>query len=124
MTEHRSINPYSESQFKTMKYCPAFLQNFGSAADARAFGQAFFDYYNHEHRHSGIGLHTPASVHFGPAHQVHQQRQATLHAAYNADPTRFRHRHPEPPKLPVAAWINQPSKEALIQSNAILSQTA
>jgi putative transposase len=110
-------NPFSEAQFKTLKYAPAFPATFGSLADARAFCETFFAYYNHEHRHSGIALHTPASVHFGTATQVRQQRQATLHAAYDAHPERFRHRRPEPPKLPAAAWINQPSREALIQSN-------
>ena len=110
-------NPYSEAAFKTLKYAPAFPGNFGSLPDARAFCEAFFTYYNHEHRHSGIGLHTPASVHYGTATEVRQQRKATLHAAYDANPSRFRHRRPEPPKLPAAAWINQPSREALIQSN-------
>ena len=99
-----------------MKYCPAFPQNFGSVADARAFGEAFFDYYNHEHRHSGIGLHTPASVHHGTAHEIRALRQATLDAAYTANPDRFRHRRPHPPQLPAAAWINPPSREAFIQS--------
>jgi len=110
-------NPYSEAAFKTLKYAPAFPTNFGSLADARAFCERFFTYYNHEHRHSGIALHTPASVHYGTASEVRQQRQATLHAAYAANPTRFGHRRPEPPKMPTAAWINQPSREALIQSN-------
>ena len=109
-------NPFSEAAFKTLKYAPAFPSNFGSLADARAFCETFFSYYNHEHRHSGIGLHTPASVHYGTASQVRQQRQATLHAAYDQHPERFRHRRPEPPTLPDAAWINQPSREALIQS--------
>ena len=109
-------NPYSEAQFKTLKYCPAFPENFGSLADARAFGEAFFNYYNHEHRHSGIGLHTPASVHHGTAHQIRAMRQATLDGAYAAHPDRFGHRRPRPPKLPTEAWINQPSREALIQS--------
>ena len=109
-------NPYSEAAFKTLKYAPAFPANFGSLADARAFCDHFFAYYNHDHRHSGIALHTPASVHYGTAGEVRQQRQATLHAAYQANPLRFRHRRPEPPTLPAAAWINQPSKEALIQS--------
>ena len=99
-----------------MKYCPAFPDRFGSLADARAFAEAFFGYYNHEHRHSGIGLHTPASVHHGTAAEVRVLRQATLDAAYAAHPHRFGHRRPEPPKLPVEAWINQPSREALIQS--------
>ena len=110
-------NPFSEAAFKTLKYAPAFPGRFGSVADARAFCEQFFAYYNHEHRHSGIGLHTPASVHFGTAGQVQQQRQATLHAAYHSNPNRFRHRRPEPPKLPAAAWINQPSREALIQTS-------
>lgn len=110
-------NPYSEAAFKTLKYAPAFPGNFGSLADARAFSETFFAYYNHEHRHAGIGLHTPASVHFGTATEIRRQRQATLHAAYDANPSRFRHRRPEPPKLPSAAWINQPSREAFIQSN-------
>jgi putative transposase len=109
-------NPYSEAQFKTLKYAPAFPDNFGSLADARAFCEDFFSYYNHEHRHSGIGLHTPASVHFGTASEIRDQRRVTLHAAYAANPSRFRHRRPEPPKIPSSAWINQPSREALIQS--------
>ncbi|MCW2616850.1 MAG: transposase [Frankiales bacterium] len=109
-------NPFNEAAFKTLKYAPAFPGNFGSLPDARAFCEAFFGYYNHEHRHSGIGLHTPASVHHGTAVEVRQQRRATLHAAYAANPARFRHRRPEPPQPPVSAWINQPSREALIQS--------
>ena len=110
-------NPFSEAAFKTLKYAPAFPATFGSLADARAFCEIFFAYYNHEHRHSGIALHTPASVHHGTASQVRQQRQATLHAAYAVNPGRFRHRRPEAPTLPTAAWINQPSREALIQNN-------
>ena len=110
-------NPYSEAAFKTLKYAPAFPDRFGSLPDARAFCQEFFTYYNHEHRHSGIGLHTPASVHHGTAAEVRAQRAATLEAAYAANPARFRHRRPQPPKLPAAAWINQPSQEALIQNN-------
>jgi len=109
-------NPFSEAQFKTLKYAPVFPGRFGSLADARAFGQIFFTYYNHEHRHSGIGLHTPASVHHGTAGQVREQRTATLNAAYAANTARFRHRRPQPPRLPEAAWINQPSREALIQT--------
>jgi putative transposase len=109
-------NPFSEAQFKTLKYCPAFPGRFGSLADARAFCETFFAYYNHEHRHSGIGLHTPASVHHGTASDVRAQRAATLDTAYAAHPDRFR-RRPVPPRLPTAAWINQPSREALIQNN-------
>lgn len=100
-------NPYSEAQFKTLKYCPAFPERFGSIADARAFCDVFFEYYNHEHRHSGIGLHTPASVHFGTAAHVRAERARVLEAAYAAHPERFR-RKPVPPSLPARAWINEP----------------
>lgn len=109
-------NPYSEAAFKTLKYAPVFPDRFGSLADARSFSAAFFGYYNHEHRHSGIGLHTPASVHYGTAVEVRAQRQHTLDAAYATHPERFGHRRPAPPKLPTIAWINQPSQEALIQT--------
>jgi putative transposase len=102
-------NPYSEAQFKTLKYCPAFPERFGSIHDARAFCEAFFTYYNHEHRHSGIGYHTPASVHYGTAVEVRAKRVATLGAAYAANPTRF-HGQPHPPELPTVAWINEPTE--------------
>lgn len=110
-------NPYSEAQFKTLKYAPVFPDRFGSLADARAFCERFISYYNSEHRHSGIALHTPASVHHGIATEIRAQRAVTLNAAYTANPVRFRHRRPQPPKPPTAAWINQPSREGLIQSN-------
>jgi putative transposase len=109
-------NPYSEANFKTLKYCPAFPGRFGSIHDARSFCAALFDHYNHVHRHTGIGLHTPASVHHGTAGEIRAQRAATLDAAYTANPTRFGHRRPTPPKLPTVAWINEPSLEALIKS--------
>jgi putative transposase len=105
-------NPYSESQFKTLKYCPAFPERFGCIQDARAFCETFFAYYNHEHRHSGVAYHTPASVHYGTATEVRAQRQVTLDAAYAANPARFRHRRPQPPKLPTVAWINEPTEDA------------
>jgi putative transposase len=105
-------NPYSESQFRTLKYCPAFPERFGCIEDARAFCERFFAYYNHEHRHSGIGYHTAASVHYGTAPEIRAQRQVTLDAAYAVNPTRFRHRRPEPPKLPTVAWINEPTEDA------------
>jgi len=101
-------NPYSEAGFKTLKYCPAFPERFGCIEDARAFCSRFFEYYNFEHRHSGIGYHTPASVHRGTAPEVRRQRSVTLNHAYAANPSRFRHRRPEPPKLPTVAWINAP----------------
>jgi putative transposase len=109
-------NPYSESNFKTLKYCPAFPSRFGSIQDARAFCTRFFDYYNHEHRHSALGLHTPASVHTGDAIHIQQRRQKTLDRAYTANPDRFSNRPPTAPKLPTAAWINPPTPEPLIQS--------
>ncbi|NBH07717.1 DDE-type integrase/transposase/recombinase [Amycolatopsis sp. SID8362] len=103
-------NPYSEAQFKTLKYMPDFPERFGSLEDARAFCDGFFMAYNHEHRHSGIGMHTPASVHFGTAEQIRTQRQATLNQAYAQHPERFTPR-PRPPRLPEAAWINQPADQ-------------
>lgn len=109
-------NPYSEANFKTLKYCPAFPGRFGSIQDARAFCASFFEYYNHEHRHSGIGLHTAASVHYGTATQIRALRQQTLDAAYAANPDRFSRRTPIAPKLPTVAWINQPTPQALIHS--------
>jgi putative transposase len=109
-------NPYSEANFKTLKYCPAFPGRFGSIEDARAFCARFFDHYNHVHRHVNIGLHTPASVHYGTATEIRAQRAVTLDAAYAANPARFRHRPPTPPKLPAIAWINEPTPEALIRS--------
>jgi putative transposase len=110
-------NPYSEAAFKTLKYCPAFPGSFGSIQDARTFCHTFFAYYNHEHHHAGIGLHTPASVHYGTATEIRAERARTLDTAYTANPARFRHRQPTPPKLPTEAWINDPSREAHIQNN-------
>jgi hypothetical protein len=86
---------------------PDFPDRFGSLEDARAFCGRFFMAYNHEHRHSGIGMHTPASVHFGTAQQIRAQRQDTLNRAYAEHPERFT-RRPRPPQLPKVAWINQP----------------
>ena len=110
-------NPYSEAAFKTLKYCPAFPDRFGSIEDARAFCAEFFEYYNHVHRHSGIGLHTPASVHYGTATEIRSQRQATLTAAFTANPARFRHRPPMAPTIPEVSWINPPEREELAQNS-------
>ncbi|WP_433619298.1 IS3 family transposase [Dactylosporangium sp. CA-139114] len=101
-------NPYIEASFKTLKYDPTFPERFGSIQHARQHCEAFYTYYNHEHRHSGIGLHTPASVHHGTAGQTRQQRQRTLDAAWTAHPERFGRRRPQPPRLPYRAWINKP----------------
>lgn len=101
-------NPYSEAAFKTLKYCPAFPDNFTSIYDARVFFNVFFNYYNTEHRHSGIGYYTPASVHDGTWRQVREGRQDVLDAAWKAHPERFGHGRPQAPDLPRKVWINQP----------------
>jgi putative transposase len=104
-------NPYSESQFRTMKYRPEFPDRFGSYADAHAFCGRFFRWYNDEHRHSGIGFHTPADVHYGRAGLMQARRAEVLSAAYAAHPERFVGKPPEPPALPMAVWINQPKED-------------
>lgn len=104
-------NPFSEAQFKTLKYRPDFPERFGSLEDARAFCAVFFRWYNLEHRHSGIGMHTPFDVHHGHADAVRQARAATLTAAYATNPERFVRKHPEPPELPGTTWINRPEQE-------------
>ncbi len=103
-------NPFSEAQFKTLKYLPDFPDRFVSLADARQFCARFFHEYNYTHRHSGIAWHTPASVHFGTADAIDEARQTTLTAAYHAHPERFGHR-PHPPAMPTQFWINQPTPE-------------
>ncbi len=108
-------NPYSESQFKTLKYRPEFPKRFGSFEDAQAFCRSFFDWYNNEHRHSGIGYHTPADVHHGRAETIQQQRAAVLDAAYQAHPERFVLKPPTPPPLPQTAWINKPEEDTPAQ---------
>jgi putative transposase len=101
-------NPYSESQFKTLKHHPTFPERFGSIQDARAFCQGFFDWYNLEHYHSGIALLTPADVHSGRAEQILAARAAVLQGAFTAHPERFVHKPPQPSRLPEAVWINKP----------------
>ncbi len=101
-------NPFSEAQFRTLKYCPLFPERFGSIADSRAFGQSFFPWYNHEHHHSGLGFLTPAVVHFGQAAAVRAHREVVLTAAYAAHPERFVNGPPRPADLPTAVWINPP----------------
>ena len=101
-------NPYSESQFKTLKYCPAFPVRFGSIQDSRSFCQGFFPWYNKEHCHSGIGLMTPESVHYGQAEGIFTARSTVLAKAYEKHPNRFKGRMPKPPALPQAVWINKP----------------
>jgi putative transposase len=109
-------NPYSEAQFKTLKYRPDFPARFASLEDARAHCQRFFRWYNDEHRHGGLGLHTASDVHYGHAADVRAARAGILTAAYHAHPERFVRQPPTPPKLPASAWINPPGqKEAAAQ---------
>ena len=104
-------NPYSEAHFKTLKYRPEFPDRFENIEQGRAFCRTFFDWYNHQHRHSGIGLMTPAAVHHGHATELHAERTRVLNAAYKATPERFVRRPPRPPALPTAAWINKPTTQ-------------
>jgi putative transposase len=104
-------NPFSESQFRTMKYRPEFPERFGCFQDAHAFCSRFFRWYNDEHRHSGIGFHTPADVHYGRAAAVRDKRALVLDAAYAEHPERFVRKPPEPPALPAAVWINEPKED-------------
>ena len=101
-------NPYSESHFKTMKYRPDFPERFGSIEDARSFSRRFVDWYNDEHRHSGLGLLSPSVVHHGLAEETVERRAEVLAAAYLAHPERFVRRPPQPPSVPKEAWINKP----------------
>lgn len=103
-------NPYSEAHFKTLKYRPEFPERFGSIEDARTFCQGFFRWYNTEHRHSGIGLLTPETVHYGRAKEVTMARQVVLQSAYEAHPERFVRKPPTPPAVPQAVWINKPGQ--------------
>jgi len=107
-------NPYSEAQFKTLKYRPGFPARFDSIDHARAFCRDFFGWYHHAHRHAGIGLMTPHTVHHGHAQAVHAARRVVLNAAYTATPERFVgfvNAAPTPPAMPAAAWINKPDSE-------------
>ncbi len=103
-------NPFSEAQFKTLKYVHDFPKSFASLDDAHIFLDGFFNEYNHVHRHCGIGWHTPASVHFGTADAVDEARQTTLTAAYHANPARFG-RRPTPPTRPAIFYINEPEPQ-------------
>ena len=101
-------NPYSEAQFKTLKYRPGFPARFTSIEAARAHCQDFFPWYNSEHHHGGLGLHTAADVHYGQAAAVRAGRALVLTRAYLAHPERFTRKPPAPPDLPVGSWINPP----------------
>jgi putative transposase len=101
-------NPYSESHFRTLKYRPGFPERFGSLQDARSFSQEFFAWYNEEHRHSGLGLLSPAVVHYGLAPETIERRRGVLDAAYRAHPERFVRKPPQPLPAPKEVWINKP----------------
>lgn len=104
-------NPYSEAQFKTLKYRPQFPGRFDSIDHARSFCQQFFRWYNLEHRHSGIGMMTPHTMHHGLAENLHRQRAIVLNNSYRRHPERFVNKPPQPPTLPTAAWINKPKEQ-------------
>jgi putative transposase len=111
-------NPYSESQFKTLKYCPAFPKTFGCLEDARSFCRQFFTWYNEQHHHSGIAYLTPKSLHYGQAEAVLAQRHAVLLAASVRHPARFKHQQPIVGRIPEAVWINKPGVGATLCASA------
>jgi len=106
-------NPFSEAQFKTLKYRPGFPQRFGSLVDSRAFCRPFFRWYNTEHRHCGIAFMTPEDVHYGRENQVLETRSVALNAAFEDHPKRFKGKRPVPEALPEAVWINPPAVDSL-----------
>jgi putative transposase len=112
-------NPFSEAQFKTLKYRSDYPERFGSLADARSWGRRFFGWYNDDHHHSGLALLTPAVVHGGQAETVRQSRQVVLRQAYQTHPERFVQGAPAPDKLPEAVWINPP-KEASVEQPVVV----
>jgi transposase InsO family protein len=109
-------NPFSESHFKTLKYQPRFPQRFGCIEDAKSFCRSFFDWYNQDHHHAGIGLMTPDQVHYGQTDAVHAMRQQTLDHAFRENPERFVNKAPTPPNKPAAAWINPPAATPQIRA--------
>ena len=109
--------PVLRIQFRTFKYRPDFPDRFGSYEDGRAHCGRFFNWYNDDHRHSGIGLHMPADVHYGRAEAISKQRGVVLLEAYAEHPERFVRRPPTPPAIPAVAWINQPKEEPVDSSN-------
>ena len=109
-------NPFSEAQFKTVKYHPSCPERFGSVEDARAWARELFEWYNHEHHHTGIGLLTPAVVHTGQASEVVAKREEVMAAAYVAHPERFVRGRPRVPQVPQAVWINPPAVQTVERS--------
>jgi putative transposase len=111
-------NPYSEAQFKTMKYRPDFPKRFASRLAAHQWARSFFEWYNHDHRHTGLALMTPAMVHYGLVEQIQAQRQQLLQAAYEVHPERFVRGEPTLPELPTEVWINKPESEPNTTENS------
>lgn len=116
-------NPYSEAQFKTLKYRPDFPDRFGCVEDARAWSRPFFQWYNQEHYHSGLGLLTPASVHYGQYRAVQEKRQQILDGVLVAHPERFVRGRPTVQPLPEAVWINPPKEQKENSENSSLNST-
>lgn len=112
-------NPFSEAQFKTLKYRPDYPGRFGCLVDARIWGRGFFDWYNHDHHHTSLALLTPSDVHYGKAEEKLQQRQVVLQRAYAAHPERFVKGAPVSPILPEAVWINPPKGDTDQQANVL-----
>ena len=108
-------NPFSESCFKTLKYQPQFPKRFGCIEDAKSFCRCFFDWYNRDHHHAGIGLMTPNQVHYGQVDAVYAARQKILDSAFETNPQRFVKTSPKPPRKPTAVWINPPTQRPQIQ---------
>jgi len=112
-------NPFSEAQFKTLKYHPSFPGRFGDQGHAKTFCRSFFRWYNAEHRHGGISMLTPEQVHFGQADEIVARRTTVLNTAWTAHPERFVRGMPKPKPLPEAVWINPPSPSLSTQEIAL-----
>ena len=106
-----SALPFSEAQFKTLKYHPGFPSRFGGLEDALGFCRRFFPWYNEEHRHSGLVFLTPQAVHYGQAEEALGRRHTTMLAAYAAHPERFVHGPPRRAEVPRSVWINPPTDD-------------
>lgn len=114
-------NPFSEAQFKTLKYRPEFPERFGCIEDARVFCQQFFDWYNNDHRHSGISMLTPASVHLGLGENILFERNKVLEEFFYQKPARFKYRMPKLKPVPKAVWINKPDSVEVFTQQKIAS---
>jgi putative transposase len=110
-------NPYSEAQFKTLKYCPSYPERFADEPAALSWIRQFFTWYNHEHHHSALGLMTPAAVHSGSAAHLWEARHHVLQGAYQTHPERFVKGPPVPPALPKAVWLNPPKE--IVQADGV-----